>query len=93
MLAKHIINGMSYPYTVPTVSTENMKKIVQKKLDADEELTSVEKEWLEKYSKKHPDLAPKKAEPVVEEAPAPEEPPKPTTEELLTEIVTILKTK
>lgn len=31
--------------------TENMKKIVQKKLDADEELTSVEKEWLEKYSK------------------------------------------
>lgn len=73
--------------------TENMKKIVQKKLDADEELTSVEKEWLEKYSKKHPDLAPKKAEPVVEEAPAPEESLKPTTEELLTEIVTILKTK
>lgn len=30
MLAKHIINGMSYPYTVPTVSTENMKKITSK---------------------------------------------------------------
>ena len=30
MLAKHIINGMSYPYTVPTVSAENMKKITSK---------------------------------------------------------------
>lgn len=30
MLAKHIINGMSYPYTIPTVSTENMKKITSK---------------------------------------------------------------
>jgi hypothetical protein len=30
MLAKHIINGMSYPYTVPTVSAENMKKIASK---------------------------------------------------------------
>ena len=30
MLAKHIINGMSYPYTVPIVSAENMKKITSK---------------------------------------------------------------
>ena len=30
MLAKHIINGMSYPYTIPTVSTDNMKKITSK---------------------------------------------------------------
>ena len=30
MLAKHIINGMSYPYTVPIVSSENMKKITSK---------------------------------------------------------------
>lgn len=30
MLAKHIINGMSYPYTVPAVSAENMKKITSK---------------------------------------------------------------
>ncbi len=73
--------------------TENMKKIVQKKLDDGEELSSIETEWLEKYSKKHPQDAPKKAEPVVEEPAAPAEPPKPTTEELLSEIVVLLKNK
>lgn len=68
-----------------------MANKVQKKLDADEELTETENKWLVKYVKRHPDLAPKKTEPV-EEAPAPaEEPTK--TELLLAEILEQLKDK
>ena len=66
-----------------------MKSKVQKKFDNDEELTETEQKWLVRYTKRHPDAAPKKAETVVEE-PAPV--PEPTkTEVLLEEILTQLK--
>lgn len=68
----------------------NFIKTVQQKLDKDEPLTKIEEKWLKSFSKRHPDLAPKKQE-VVEEAPKVEEPSK--TEALLTEILTELKKK
>ena len=38
----------------------NMIKIVQEKLDKDEELNIIEQRWLKRYSKHNPDTAPKK---------------------------------
>lgn len=70
---------------------EKMCKEVQKKLDNDEELTTVEQKWLKRYTKRNPDKAPKKnvAAPA---APAPA--PEPTaTEKLLAEILQELKTQ
>lgn len=64
---------------------------VQKKLDNDEALTDAEQKWLTRYTKRHPDTAPKKAEAPVEE-PAPAEPAPTKTEVLLEEILTQLKT-
>ena len=61
---------------------------VQKKLDADEKLTDAEERWLKRYTKRHPDKAPKKTEAVVAE-PVVEEPTK--TEKLLEEILVQLK--
>ena len=72
----------------------NMCELVQKKLDADEELNKFEAKWLKRYTKSNPDTAPKKVvvEPVVEEAPAePVEPELSTTDKLLTEILQELK--
>lgn len=72
----------------------NMCELVQKKLDADEELNKLEEKWLKRYTKSNPDTAPKKVvvEPVVEEAPAePVEPELSTTDKLLTEILQELK--
>ncbi len=67
----------------------NMIKIVQDKLDKDEELNDLEKRWLKRYTKRNPDLAPKKKVP---EQPKPEVKPEPTlTEKLLTEILAELK--
>ncbi|MBO5851403.1 MAG: large conductance mechanosensitive channel protein MscL [Clostridia bacterium] len=66
----------------------NFIKSVQQKLDNDEPLTKIEEKWLKKFSKRYPDLAPKKQEVVVEE-PKVEEPTK--TEALLTEILEELK--
>ncbi len=63
-------------------------KIVQSKIDKDEALNDIEKKWLAKFSKKHPDLAPKKKVVVVKEEPK-IEPTK--TELLLEEILTQLK--
>lgn len=67
---------------------ERMCKEVQKKLDADEELTEFEQKWLARYAKRHPDTAPKKTE---EPEPVEEEPTK--TEKLLAEILQELKGK
>lgn len=73
----------------------NMCELVQKKLDADEELNKFEEKWLKRYTKSNPDTAPKKVvveQPVVEEAPAePVEPELSTTDKLLTEILQELK--
>ena len=71
----------------------NMCEIVQKKLDADEELTLLEANWLKRYAKKNPDTAPKKTvvEEVVEVVEEPKEPELTTTEKLLTEILAELK--
>lgn len=72
----------------------NMCELVQKKLDADEELNKLEEKWLKRYTKSNPDTAPKKVvvESVVEEAPAePVEPELSTTDKLLTEILQELK--
>lgn len=73
----------------------NMCELVQKKLDADEELNKLEEKWLKRYTKSNPDTAPKKVvveQPVVEEAPAePVEPELSTTDKLLTEILQELK--
>ena len=73
----------------------NMCELVQKKLDADEELNKFEAKWLKRYTKSNPDTAPKKVvveQPVVEEAPAePVEPELSTTDKLLTEILQELK--
>ena len=72
----------------------NMCELVQKKLDADEELNKLEEKWLKRYTKSNPDTAPKKVvvEPVVEEAPAePVVPELSTTDKLLTEILQELK--
>lgn len=72
----------------------NMCELVQKKLDADEELNKLEEKWLKRYTKSNPDTAPKKVvvEPVVEEAPAElVEPELSTTDKLLTEILQELK--
>ena len=66
-----------------------LTKIVQQKLDNDEPLTKLEEKWLKKFSKRHPELAPKKQEVVKEEKV--EEPTK--TEALLTEILEELKKK
>ena len=69
----------------------NMIKIVQEKLDKDEELNVIEQRWLKRYSKHNPDTAPKKTLP--EE---PKEEPKPEltlTEQLLTDILAELKNK
>lgn len=60
---------------------------VQAKLDKDEELTDFEAKWLKRYTKKNPDTAPKK---VVVEVKEPE-PVKPTTDDLLAEILVELK--
>ena len=72
-----------------------MTKIVQKKLDADEELNKIEKKWLKRYTKAYPDLAPKKKEQgeqetqeVVEEV---KEEPLTKTEQLLTDILQEMK--
>lgn len=70
---------------------ERMKKEVQNKLDNDQELTEFEKKWLERYSKHHPDTAPKKAVVVEPEPEAPIEPS--ATEKLLAEILEELKAK
>ena len=72
----------------------NMCELVQKKLDADEELNKLEEKWLKRYTKSNPDTAPKKVvvEPVVEEAPAdPVEPELSPTDTLLTEFLQELK--
>ena len=63
-----------------TLDDETMIKVVQGKLDKGQALTDVEKLWLEKFPKKHPDKAPKakKAGPTL-------------TESLLTEILAVLK--
>ena len=69
-----------------------MTKIVQKKLDEDEPLNRLERKWLKRYTKRFPDLAPKKTN--NEEQPAVEEPAKETlskTEQLLTDILLELK--
>ncbi len=68
---------------------EKMIKEVQKKLDNDEKLNDFEQKWLERYAKRHPDKAPKKAEAPVE--PVPEVKELTETEKLLTEILTELK--
>lgn len=69
----------------------NMTKLVQEKLDKDEELNKLEAKWLKRYTKRNPDLAPKKKVP---EEPKPEVKPEPTvTEKLLTEILAELKNK
>ena len=72
-----------------------MTKIVQKKLDTDEELNKIEKKWLKRYNKAYPDLAPKKKEQgeqetqeVVEEV---KEEPLTKTEQLLTDILQEMK--
>lgn len=72
-----------------------MTKIVQKKLDTDEELNKIEKKWLKRYTKAYPDLAPKKKEQgeqetqeVVEEV---KEEPLTKTEQLLTDILQEMK--
>ena len=66
----------------------NLTKIVQAKLDKDEPLNDFEQKWLKRFTKRYPDLAPKKKtlEEVKEEA---QEPTK--TEALLTEILVELK--
>ena len=67
----------------------NMTKIVQEKLDKDEELNLIEEKWLKRYAKRNPDAAPKKKVP---EEPKEEPKPEPTvTEKLLTEILAELK--
>ena len=63
-----------------TLDDETMVKVVQGKLDKGQALTDVEKLWLEKFSKKHPDKAPKAKKP----APTP-------TEALLAQILEVLK--
>ena len=68
----------------------NMTKIVQEKLDKDEQLTKVEAKWLKKYAKKHPDAAPVKK---TEAEPEKEEPKEPTEAELLKEILAELRRK
>lgn len=69
----------------------NMTKLVQEKLDKDEELNKIEAKWLKRYTKRNPDLAPKKKVP---EEPKEEPKPEPTaTEKLLTEILAELKNK
>ena len=66
----------------------NMCKLVQEKLDKDEELNELEKRWLKRYTKRNPDLAPKKKVEEVKEEVIPE----PTvTEKLLAEILQELK--
>ena len=69
----------------------NMCEVVQKKLDADEELNEFEQKWLKYYAKRNPDTAPVKkvVEEVANEAPA--EPELSTTDKLLTEILLELK--
>ena len=65
-----------------TLDDEEMVKLVQGKLDKGQALTDVEKHWLERYTKKHPDTAPKAKK------------PGPTvTEALLAQIVELLKDK
>ncbi len=67
----------------------NMSKIVQEKLDKDEELNVLETKWLKRYSKHNPDTAPKKKVP---KEPKEEPKPEPTvTEQLLTEILAEIK--
>lgn len=66
----------------------NMCEVVQKKLDADEELNKFEQKWLKRYVKSNPDTAPKKT--VVEEE-TPAEPELSSTDKLLTEILLELK--
>ena len=65
-----------------TLDDEEMVKLVQGKLDKGQALTDVEKLWLERYTQKHPDPAPKAKK------------PGPTvTESLLAQIVELLKDK
>ena len=66
----------------------NLIKIVQAKLDKDEPLNDFEQKWLKRFSKRNPDLAPKKKEDA-EEAEEAVEPTK--TEALLSEILVELK--
>ena len=67
----------------------NLTKTVQEKLDKDEPLTEFEANWLKRYAKKNPALAPKKKEAVAEEPP--KEPELSSTDKLLTEILSTLK--
>lgn len=67
----------------------NLTKTVQEKLDKDEPLTDFEANWLKRYAKKNPALAPKKKEPAAEEQP--KEPELSSTDKLLTEILSTLK--
>ena len=65
-----------------TLDDDEMVKLVQGKLDKGQALTDVEKGWLERYTKKNPDKAPKAKK------------PGPTvTEALLAQIVELLKDK
>ena len=66
----------------------NMCEIVQKKLDANEDLNALEEKWLVRYAKRNPDTAPKKKEEVVETV---KEPELSSTDKLLTEILLELK--
>ena len=69
-----------------------MTKIVQKKLNEDEELNKLEKKWLKRYAKRYPELAPKKVqEEKVEKEPEIAEEKLSKTEELLTLILSELK--
>ena len=67
----------------------NMIKIVQAKIDNDEELNNIEKKWLKRLSKHNPDLAPKKKVEEVKEEP--KEPEPTVTEKLLADILAELK--
>lgn len=67
----------------------NLTKTVQEKFDNDEPLNDFEEAWLKRYSKKNPDLAPKKRENALIEKV--KEPQLTTSEKLLTEILNTLK--
>lgn len=69
---------------------DNMKNVVQKKLDADEKLTSIESKWLARKLKKDPADAPKKTAPKTA-APAAAAAAPTATELLLKDILAELK--
>ena len=68
-----------------------MTKIVQKKLNEDEELNRLEKKWLKRYQKRYPDLAPKKVQEQEENETEIAKEKLSKTEELLTLILSELK--